>query len=519
MSENSKYRELFVQEALEHVESLSHNLLKYEEESNSKELVDNLFRSAHSLKGMAATMGYVQILEICKHIEEIFDRFRQHEEQITTEKGNVIFYGIELMKELIQDEKKIINLQEFISYLKFPNSFQVNAEFLDSGPKINSPMVKVRMDNLDAIMNLVGEMMIVKIRLEQNNHLQMNDETREIVANLGFLITELRHKMTHIRLVPIDQMFNRFSKMIRDVSSSLGKEIKLEMNGAGIELDRRILDAITDPLLHMLRNSVDHGIETPDARKALGKPESGTIKLWAIRKGNKVEIQVTDDGQGMDIESIKTKAIEKNIVTQEQVKKMSDEEVLCLIGTPGLSTAKKVTEISGRGVGMDVVMTQVKNFGGQVKILTKKGFGTTIMITMPLSLAIIGGLVANVGNQKFILPLSSIFTTMTIDRDQILHAHGKELVKLGAKVIPVLKISCILGIDSMSDSFENDQIHIIVVEKNGKYYGLIVDSLENEQEIVVKKINNSFGGSDAFSEASILSDGKVALILEPSVLI
>ena len=168
---------------------------------------------------------------------------------------------------------------------------------------------------------------------------------------------------------------------------------------------------------------------------------------------------------------------------------------------------------------MDVVMTQVKNFGGQVKILTEKGLGTTIILTMPLSLAIIGGLVANIGNQKFILPLSSIFTTMTIDRDQILLAHGKEMVKLGTKIIPILRTSCILGINHVSDTCENDQVHIVVVEKNEKYYGLIVDSLEKEQEIVVKKINNSFGGSEAFSEASILSDGRVALILEPSVLI
>jgi two-component system chemotaxis sensor kinase CheA len=380
-------------------------------------------------------------------------------------------------------------------------------------------MAKVRMDSLDAIMNLVGEMMIVKIRLEENTHLQMNDETREIVANLGFLITDLQHKMMQIRLVPIDQMFNRFSKMIRDISSSLGKEIKLEMNGSGIDLDRSVLDAIADPLLHMLRNSVDHGIETPDVRKILGKTEVGTIKLLAIKKGNKVEIQVTDDGRGMDVESIKIKAVEKNIITLEQVKKMSDEEVICLIGTPGLSTAKQVTEISGRGVGMDVVMTQVKNFGGQVKILTTKGLGTTIILTMPLSLAIIGGLVANIGNQKFILPLSSIFTTLTIDTDQILHAHGKEMVKLGTRVIPILRTSHILGINPISGTSENDQIHIVVVEKNEKYYGLIVDSFEKEQEIVVKKMTNSFGGSETFSEASILSDGKVALILEPSVLI
>jgi two-component system chemotaxis sensor kinase CheA len=468
---------------------------------------------------MAATMGYEQILEICKHIEEIFDRFRQHEDVITAEKGNVIFYGIDLIKQLIQDEKKIIDLQDFLNYVKDPNSFQVPTPSRDSGQKTYSPIVRVRMDSLDDIMNLVGEMLISKIRLEQNSNLYLNDETREIVTNLGSLITELQHKMMQVRLVPIDQIFNRFSRMIRDISTSLGKEIKLEMNGSGIELDRSVLDAIADPLLHMLRNSVDHGIETPDIRITAGKSPAGTIKLLAIRKGNKVEIQVTDDGRGMDVASIKAKAIEKNIVTLEQVQKMTDEEVICLIGTPGLSTAKQVTEISGRGVGMDVVMTQVKNFGGQVKILTEKGIGTTIILTMPLSFAIIGGLVANIGDQKFILPLSSIFTTMTIDKNQVLHAHGKEMVKLGRQLIPILRTSRILGINSVSEISENDQVHIVVVEKNEKYYGLIVDSLEKEQEIVVKKINNSFGGSEAFSEASILSDGKVALILEPSVLI
>lgn len=493
--------------------------MKYEEEPNSKELVDILFRSAHSLKGMAATMGYEQILEICKSVEEIFDRFRQHEEKITVETGNVLFYGIDLIKQLVQDEKKTIDLQKFLNYLKDPNSFQIDTQSRGFEQKANSPIVKVRMDSLDAIMNLVGEMMISKIRLEQNMDSRVTDETREIVMNLGSLINELQHKMMQVRLVPIDQMFNRFSRMIRDVSSSLGKEIKLEMDGSGIELDRRVLEAISDPLLHMLRNSVDHGIEMPDVRKELGKSEVGMIRLLAIRKGNTVEIKVTDDGRGIDIESIKEKAVQKNIVTQEQVKKMSDEEAICLIGTPGLSTAKKVTEISGRGVGMDVVMTQVKNFGGKVKIFTEKGRGTTIILTMPMSLAIIGGLIANIGGQKFILPISSIYTTVTINRTEIIVAHGKELIRLGDQIIPVLRICEILKIPSVNKPSENDQIHVIIVEKNGKYYGMIVDSIEKEQEIVVKKIDNSFGGSGMFSDASIMSDGNVALILEPAMLI
>ena len=520
MSENSKYRDMFVQEALEHVESLNQHLLKFEEEPTIREHVDVLFRSAHTLKGMAATMSYDQIREICKTIEEIFDKFRKGEETMTPELGNVIFYGIDILKQLVHDETKKIDLDEFLNYVKNPSEIKQKNDESDAtlALQAKSPTVRVKMQDLDALVNLVGEMMISKMRLEQIMRTLDSDAGREILMTLGRLITDIQYQTMKIRLVPIDQIFNRFSRMIRDVSASLGKEVKLEVNDSGIELDRTVLDAITDPLLHMLRNAVDHGLETPSERRGKGKPETGTIRMSANRMGDRVEIQVEDDGNGIDLEAIKSKALEKQITTAEKLAHMSDEEIVGLIGTPGLSTAKTITDISGRGVGMDVVMTQVKNVGGQVKILTEKGKGTRIVLTIPMSLAIIGGLLVNISDQKYVLPLSSIYTTITVNKNEIKNVHGHEMITLRDKIVPIVRVSEILGLVSTHDE-TNSQVNIVVVDKDGKSYGLIVDSLEREQEVVIKRLNGLSNSINAFSDATILPDGKVALILEPSLLV
>ncbi|MDE1763460.1 MAG: chemotaxis protein CheA [Thaumarchaeota archaeon] len=521
MSENSKYREMFVQEALEHVESLNRHLLEYEEEPNVKEHVDTLFRSAHTLKGMAATMQYEQIREICKTIEEIFDKFRKEETTITAELGNVIFLGIDHLRQLVNDDAKKIDLGEFLNYVKNPHEFKVNNSESDSMAvqQIKSPTVRVKMHDLDSLVNLVGEMMISKMRLDQIVQSYGSDEGREVLMNLGRLITDIQYQTMKIRLVPIDHVFNRFSRMIRDVSKSLGKEVKLEMEGAGIELDRTVLDAITEPLLHMLRNAVDHGLETVFERKEMEKSEAGTIQLKANRVGDRVEIQVVDDGKGIDLEAIKRKALEKKLITQDEIDHMSNEEIIGLIGTPGLSTAKEVTDISGRGVGMDVVMTQVKNVGGHVKILTEKGKGTNITLTIPMSLAIIGGLLVNISNQKYVLPLSSISTTITVDNKEIKLVHGKEMITLRDKVVPVIRASKALGLQNILGDTTDAQVNIVVIDKDGKSYGLVVDSLEKEQEVVIKRLDGMSNSLAAFSDATILPDGKVALILEPSLLV
>ncbi|MBI1829083.1 MAG: chemotaxis protein CheA [Thaumarchaeota archaeon] len=517
--DNSQYRDMFVQEAREHIENLNKFLLHFEQEPEVQEHVNTLFRSAHSLKGMAATMGYDQIREVCMAIEGLFEKFRKSEERLSANLANSLFKCFDLLQELVDDENKKIDLEPYLQLLGNHTDVEIaeNSELSSSSPHTKSQTIRVRMEDLDSLVNLVGELVIDKMRLERSLP-NMSEETHQVITSLSRLISDLQYQTMKVRLVPVEQIFNRFPRMIRDLATSLGKEVKLEMEGLGIELDRTVLDAITEPLLHILRNSLDHGIEIPSERESVGKPRSALIKLVASRIGDRVAIKIEDDGKGIDIDRIKSKAIEKKFITESEARQMNDEEVLNLLGTPGLSSAKSITEVSGRGVGMDIVFKQVEGVGGQVQIQTKKGIGTSITLIIPLSLAIIGGLLVKVGNEKYVMPLSSITTTVSVERNEIKTIHGNEVMTLRDQVVPLIKVADALGIKSSIDkSQENQPITVVVVDKGGKTYGLIVDSYESMQEIVTKRMHSSDHSN--FSDASILSDGKVVLILDPSVVI
>jgi two-component system chemotaxis sensor kinase CheA len=515
MSENSKYREMFVQEALEHIENMNQHLLRFEGEPDVHEHVDVLFRSAHTLKGMAATMGYEQIREICKSIEEIFDKLRKGDESITKDLNSVILFGVDILKQLILDETKKIDLCEFLNYVANPSTLQKKYDAFTVSD-MSSQTLRVKMHDLDILVNLVGEMMLSKMKLEKIMSDLHHDEYRDTFMVLSQLMSDLQHHAMHMRLVPIGYVFNRFSRMVRDISTSLGKNVRLETNDAGIEIDRAILDAVSDPLLHMIRNAIDHGIETPFERRMHGKSEMGTICLDASRINDRIQIRISDDGKGIDLDAIKLKALEKGIISQDRLMLMSEEEVVGLIGTPGLSTAPSVTDISGRGVGMDVVMTQVKNVGGRVKILTEKGKGTSIILSIPTSLAIIDGLLVGISDQKYVLPLSDVSTTMTIDRNDIQNVHGQEMIIIQDVSVPIIRTDVLFGIDSKNS---NEKIPLVIVKKDGKSFGLVVDYIENEQEVVLKRLGGLLNCTGLFSDAAILSDGKIALILEPSMVI
>lgn len=513
-----QYRDMFVQESRELIENLNKSLLDFEREPETQEHVNNLFRAAHSLKGMAATMGYDQIRDLCMAIEELFDRFRKGEDKLSHNLTNSLFKCFDVLQDLVHDENKKINMEEYLKILQNPAESEITGDSASNRLTQNkSQTIRVKMDDLDSLVNLVGELVIDKMRLEQSLH-DMPEETHGVLTSLNRLISDLQYQTMKIRLVPVEQIFNRFPRMVRDLASSLGKEVKLEMEGLGIELDRTVLDAINEPLLHMLRNSLDHGIEIPSEREKIGKPRSATIKLTASRIGDRVAIKVEDDGRGIDLNKIKSKAIEKKIVTETEAQKMTEDDVMNLIGTPGLSSATNVTDLSGRGVGMDVVFKQVENVGGHVRISTKKGSGTSMTLVIPLSLAIIGGLLVLVGNEKYVMPLSSITTTISIDKNDIKTIQGQEVMTLRDQVIPLIRVANVLGITS-SDKKENELITVVVVDKGGKSYGLIVDSYEDMQEIVTKRMHNANNFVSKFSDASILSDGRVVLILDPSVVI
>jgi two-component system chemotaxis sensor kinase CheA len=506
---------MYVSEALEHVETINEALLKLEEEPDKREHLDLIFRSAHTIKGMSATMGYDDTRELCKNIENIFDNMRKGQAKLTPNLASALFKCIDLLREMILDDKKKVDLKPYLQMLEHPEEIQVAAAESSSGTK--SPTIRVKMSDLDSLVNLVGELVISKMRLEQTLN-KGTDDSRQVMTELDRLVTDLQYQSMKLRLVPIDQIFSRFTRLVRDTSSALGKKVRLDMDGSGIELDRTVLDAITDPLLHILRNCVDHGIETPQERATAGKPTSGTIKLTAYGVGDQVAIKIEDDGRGINIDRLKAKAVEKNLLTEEEAQKMSDEEAIDLLGTPGLSTAKEVTDVSGRGVGMDVVITQVEAVGGSVKITTKKDKGTTILLMIPLSVSIIGGLLINVSGDKYVLPLSSISTTVVVESDQVKSIHGQEAIVLREQVVPLIRAAKILGI-AENKTNATDKITIVIVDKGGKPFGLVVDSYDRKQEIVIKRLGNESHSSDLFTNATILGDGSVALILDPVLLV
>ena len=508
---------MYVSEALENVATMNESLLKLEENPKEREHIDIVFRAAHTIKGMSATMGYDKTRELCKNIENEFDKIRKGETQPNPNLISAILKCIDLLQQMIQDEKKDIDLEPYLHLLQNPeeaSNFKTNGEVSEVG---KNPTIRVKMTDLDSLVNLVGELVIAKMSLEQISKNSSSEKTRQVIMTLDRLITDLQYQSMKLRLVPIDLIFNRFPRLVRDLSTNMKKNIKLELDAGGLEMDRTVLDAITDPLLHMLRNSIDHAMESPEERTKAGKNSTGTIKLTAYRVEDKLAIRIDDDGKGIDLEAIKTKAIDKKIITSQEAEKMTTDDIILLIGSPGLSTAKVVTDVSGRGVGMDVVKTQVESVGGNLKIETRKGKGTSITLTIPSSLSIIGGLLVKVSDQKFVIPLSSITTTISMSKNEIKSVHGREVIVLRDQLVPLIRVSNVLKLNDKKNNLEKETI--VIVDKGGKPYGLIVDSFERKQQIVIKKLDESADSTSSFTNATILPDGSVALILDPGQLI
>lgn len=514
MSDNN-YREMYVSEALEHVEMINQTLLQLEEKPNERSYLDQIFRSAHTIKGMASTMGYDDTRELCKNIENIFDNLRNEKDKLSSSLTTALFTCVDLLEQMISNEKLKIDLTPYLKKLENPDLEIENIQVQET--TTSSPTIRVKMSDLDSLVNLVGELLISKMRLGQTIENQNYEESKQVLTEVDRLITDLQFQSMQVRLVPINQVFSRFNRTVRDTSQKLSKKVNLNMDGSGIELDRSVLDSITDPLLHILRNCVDHGIESPEERVKNGKNESGIINLTAERKGENVIVVIEDDGKGIDEDIVKQKAIENKIISEEEAKKMTHDEAIQLIGAPGLSTAKEVTDISGRGVGMDVVISQVEAVGGTVKISSEKGKGTIMTLSLPLSLSIIRGLLVVVSGQKFVLPISSITTTLQIKQEEIISLHGTEVIKLREKIIPLIRLSELLDIKKTNQN-KKSTTTVVIIENDGKNYGFVVDEFESNQDIVVKKLDKS-DSSELFSNATILPDGKVALVIDPSLLI
>jgi two-component system chemotaxis sensor kinase CheA len=662
----SQYLDVFLEESKEHLESLNQRLLELEKDSDNINALNEIFRAAHTLKGMSSTMGFDDLADLTHHMENVlsdlkegilpvnstvidtifqcFDRLQMiidnieangsgemdnsdlisileniktgnFEPAVTIEEDIFIptplsigknsssqesftfnEYDITVLKEAVSRNFKIYSIKvsidqgclmksvrafmvfkaveedgEIIKSMppaqdldegKFDNEFEIflistataddlekrlaniseigvvyiqeiNIDALGTKPvTVNGvniiskstsdtadnnrthktkQTVRVDIDRLDNLMNLVGELVMHKGRLEQIGFSNKITELNETIEQIDRISTDLQAVVMKVRMVPIEQVFNRFPRMVRDLARDLNKEVDFLIEGKETELDRTVIDEIGDPLVHLLRNAIDHGLESSQERLRKGKPHKGTVILRARHEGNNVYIEVEDDGGGIDTKRVIAKAVEKGILTAHDGEQLSQEEVSALLFNPGFSTSQNVTDISGRGVGLDVVKTKIESLSGEIFVDSKPGQGTRFRIKLPLTLAIIQALMVSVQDEIYAIPLSSVDETTMITTTDIKMVQNQEVIMLRGSVLPLYRLSDLLLVPGQSDS---DEMYVVVVRKAEKQIGLVVDSLIGQQEIVIKSLGKLLGGIPGLAGAIVAGDGHVRLILD-----
>lgn len=686
----SQYLEIFVEETKEHLQSLNDNILVLENEPENKDTINEIFRSAHSLKGMAGTMGYKRMQTLTHDMENVFSEIRNDKLKVTSDLVDILFqcldaleayldniintqdegtddnaaiikllndylnggsgvaeqaapqaaqaaqaapqtaegvvtdfskvnfadfeqhaimeagtknlnvYGVhvkidpscilkaaraflvfksveelgEIIKSIpsaqdIEDEKFDLDFDIFVitgesldkvlatvrnvseikdaegSIIKLDEKKEEKPEETEKTektesakpatvPKAGKPAnsqpakgkpvvnrsVRVDIDKLDVLMNLVSELIIAKnglVSAAATSTTEENQSVNEQIEYLERVTTNLHESVMNVRMVPIETVVNRFPRMIRDLSKKLDKKMELYMTGEETELDRTVIDEIGDPLMHLLRNSADHGLESAEVRRERGKDEIGTIFLNAFQDGNNVVIEVGDDGNGIDIEKVKSKGIERGTITPEQAEVMSDKEVIDLLFLPSFSTSEKITDVSGRGVGLDVVKSKIESLGGVVECKSVLGEGSTFTIRLPLTLAIIQALMVKLGNEQYAIALGSIQTIEDIPLSDIKYVQGKEVINLRGNIIPIIRLGELLDVPDRTEPDES--LIVVVIRKGDKQAGLVVDSLVGQMEIVIKSLGKYININKMISGATILGDGEVALIIDANAII
>ncbi|WP_245747794.1 chemotaxis protein CheA [Methanolobus profundi] len=486
------------------------------------------------LKSARSTLVLINVTKMGEIIKCVPDEAELEDEKFDLE-FTVIFATKTTDEQIIETLKKISEIKEII-----PTTISETAgsdekeevvketeseaqQTTGSGVKRSDAVksiqsVRVNIERLDNLMNLVGELIINKIRLNQLASDLNAKDLDESLANLDRLTNEIQTEVMESRMVPIDQIFSRFPRMVRDLAKSEGKQINLIIEGKEIELDRTVLDEIGDPLVHLLRNAVDHGIEPEEERQNIGKPIAGLVRLAASRQRNSVLIEVEDDGKGMDPAHLRDVAVKKGLLTREEVDKLSDADALNLIFMPGFSGAKTVTDISGRGVGMDAVKTKIEALGGSVKITSVPGQGSIMRLQLPLTVAIIQSLMVTVSDETYAIPLGNVIRDVGIKASDIKTIEGKEVIMLRGEVLPLLRLHDVLNCPTEPEEKEN--LIVVVVEKMGNNIGFVVDDLLGQQEVIIKTLDNKIlKNMKGFAGATILGDGSVALILDIATLI
>ena len=668
--ETSQYLTMFVDESMENVDTLYEQLLALEENPEDKSIIEQIFRAAHTLKGMAATMNYTHLADLTHTLENVFDAIRYDRINVHADIMDYLLETVDYLKDMVDDianggdgvrdvdemvqilkeieqgevvldnkdatknqtinDGKELHLDEFqlaiikeskeqqyesvqitveltedcllkgvrafmifdilekagevihaeppvdeIEEENFDTTFSVafitkepienieaklhkvsevksinintlsveankhnevdtngnseskkvtpkkkqNQQNKKSTQKVASQTIRVDIERLDTLMNLFEELVIDRGRLEQIALELKNTDLEETVERMSRVSSDLQNIILTMRMVPINTVFNRFPRMIRQLARDLEKEIEIEIIGAETELDRTVIDEIGDPLVHLIRNAIDHGIEIPEDRIAKGKNPKGKITLKAYHSGNHIFVEISDDGAGIDKEKVTEIAINKGIVTADEAATLTDQQAYELILASGFSTNKEISDVSGRGVGLDVVKTTIESLGGNVSIDASPGEGSVFSIQLPLTLSIISVLLVELQKEKYAIPLSSIIEATIIHRDDIYPAHQQQVIDFRGNVVPLADLHDIFAVDTLEKEQDDEYVSIVIVRKGNKLTGLIVDSFIGQQEVVLKSLGDYLTNIFAISGATIIGDGEVALIIDTNALI
>jgi two-component system, chemotaxis family, sensor kinase CheA len=527
--------ESFIVETKELLDKLDNDLVELEKRQNDVELLNAIFRYVHTIKGTSSFIGFEQMSELTHKFEDVLNKLRKFELKLNPEIMDVILKAQDLMKVLLSnleandlspiDISGVVSKLERISRGEFLIEEDVEKASVDNvsqklQSKVIDKTVRIDVERLDELMNLVGELVLGRNRLtqivsgivERFEGESLARELMDTIAQVDYLTSELQAVVMRARMMPIAKVFSKFPRIVRDLSRDLNKEVELLIYGEETEVDKSVIESIHDPLVHLIRNAIDHGIETPQERKAIGKPEKGKVILRAEHEGNFIVITVEDDGRGIDPERVRRKAVEKKIITEQEASSISDRDALNLIFLPGFSTASKVTNVSGRGVGLDVVKANITKLNGMIDVQSTLGQGTKFMLKLPLTLAIIQGLLVDVCGEIFIIPLSSVIEVVRIPRSQVHSIKGREIIRLRDSVLPLVRLADIFNLSSNGDFKEN--LYVVVVGLAEKKLGIVVDGLVGQKEVVIKSLGSYLNNVRGIAGATILGDGTVRMIVD-----
>lgn len=516
----TKYKDIFLSEAKTLIKAMNNALLELEKSPGKIKKIQEIIRAAHTFKGLAATMNYLQSVNLCHGIEDVLEAVRNG--AISLDKCiDILFQCFDFLNatlKALEKNESELNSEEIIQQLKSLLVSRNNSSSQVITPVIPATSIhhekiqaiEVKVDRLDSVMNLAEELLVSKMKFDSIREQIDHPELSSAVEGLGRLITDLQYQVMQIRLVPIGFIFNRFLRMIRDIAKQQKKEINVVIDGGEIELDRLLLDEIGESIVHLIRNAVDHGIELPESRKKIKKPAAGTIKLMASRTKEKVIIAINDDGAGLDLQTIKDLAIKQKILTSDA----SDEDVIEAIFST-LSTKKTITAISGRGLGLSIIKQKIESIGGRVRVETVKGMETTFFLDIPLSLAIIRALFVKVAGEVYAIPLDAVERLLVVDNHEFKGFMQYEAIIFEDDDIPIIRLSVLFG----NKPSQLKKLPVVVIQKDGKRLGLVVDELLSTQEIIIKPLNKSIRNNKYFSGAAMIGSGQMILILDVAYLL